>query len=534
MDLSKQNFHESDRLVGPSNYPIWAFKVERIFRNYNVWDIVCPTSGDTSESFVEVSKSSDVTPSSTSQDKGKSPAEATPSKTKSSAKEVTQSDKLEKCLCIYSYTISSKLIATIKRMGVLKDPAQTWERLKTRFESSTTQRKLDLRKELRDLTMKEGMTVDQLLEQIDVVVTKLADIDETVSDAELIHLVLGSLPPSWASFKSTFGTIMDANDKFTFYDLEQHLHSEERRQQSNQAKEQSMAVSQRRWPKKGQSSSTQNNKSAPTHNRKDAGSNRKQVNCTSCGKRGHHYNDCRLRQTVQQLQGLKLHQLDELQRVISTFHTSQHNRSFQAEQHLSEPEPENSSDDAGEDSQRPQEVNLAMSIEGVHLSDFRAQPDTSWIVDSGASSHYSNSTQDFSIFQPQTTPNSVTTASGAQMSVEGTGLMHFGNNKKASPVLYVPSIKSNLLSVGSFTDQGHFVLFDSQKCYVMDKTGSKVYITGHRDPSNRLYKFCSSSVVHPSLPASHLACALFDPSDATTATERLWHRRLGHPNYQRL
>jgi hypothetical protein len=132
MDLSKQNFHESDRLVGPSNYPIWAFKVEQSFCNYNVWDIVCPEPNtDISESYVTISKDSEVSPSSTSSDKGKSTSSTSSDKGKgtsedttvqtiSTVKSTSHADKLEKCLCIYSYTISVNSLLLLSEWVCLK------------------------------------------------------------------------------------------------------------------------------------------------------------------------------------------------------------------------------------------------------------------------------------------------------------------------------------------------------------------------------------------------------------------------------
>lgn len=44
MDLTKINFHESDKLVGHKNYLVWAFKVEQIFIRENVWDVINPSA----------------------------------------------------------------------------------------------------------------------------------------------------------------------------------------------------------------------------------------------------------------------------------------------------------------------------------------------------------------------------------------------------------------------------------------------------------------------------------------------------------
>jgi hypothetical protein len=191
------------------------------------------------------------------------------------------------------------------------------------------------------------------------------------------------------------------------------------------------------------STASSNKKTGHGNNRKNSQSktsgNKKEVICTYCNKRNHTA-DCRIRQCHEQLGGLSLRQLNEIQSVISNFNA---HKSYQAEQ-TSEPELENSSDDTGKASYRPEEVNLVANFIEDNI-------DQSWVVDSGASLNFSNSKVHCDSFPPQTLPNTVATANGSHMPVVGTGTMTFGNNK-SSQVLYVPAIKSNLLSVGSLTD----------------------------------------------------------------------------------
>lgn len=97
MDLTKLNFHETDKLMGARNYLIWAFRVERIFRSYKPWDLRVPPQmgnssfGTTSESLNKA----------TAKEKGI----------------LTPKERLEKCLNIYSFTILTSLIPSIKQMG---------------------------------------------------------------------------------------------------------------------------------------------------------------------------------------------------------------------------------------------------------------------------------------------------------------------------------------------------------------------------------------------------------------------------------
>ena len=58
---------------------------------------------------------------------------------------------------------------------------------------------------------------------------------------------------------------------------------------------------------------------------------------------------------------------------------------------------------------------------------------------------------------------------------------------KLSNVKYVPSMKKNLISVGSIADGGNLVIFDASQCWIIDKNDrQKILAIGHRDPINRL------------------------------------------------
>jgi hypothetical protein len=50
--------------------------------------------------------------------------------------------------------------------------------------------------------------------------------------------------------------------------------------------------------------------------------------------------------------------------------------------------------------------------------------------------------------------------------------------------LYVPDLRSNLLSVGKITDKGSTVIFENNKVYILDKDGKEIMIGQKR---NHLY-----------------------------------------------
>ena len=96
--------------------------------------------------------------------------------------------------------------------------------------------------------------------------------------------------------------------------------------------------------------------------------------------------------------------------------------------------------------------------------------------------------------------------------------MKVGKNK-AQNVLLVENLKPSLLSVSQTCDQGHICIFDSQKCEVVKKKTGKVVATALRTAEN-VYILNTE-------PDEECQLNLVDES-------WLWHRRLGHINFDSL
>lgn len=97
-----------------------------------------------------------------------------------------------------------------------------------------------------------------------------------------------------------------------------------------------------------------------------------------------------------------------------------------------------------------------------------------------------------------------------------------GEIKTIRKVLHVPSLKKSLLLVGFIINQGHVVVFIISGCHIVNKTSNCVVAKAMRDKENGLYRL-----------------QLFTPQVVvnvikTSKTTTLWHRRLGHLNYQSL
>jgi hypothetical protein len=59
--------------------------------------------------------------------------------------------------------------------------------------------------------------------------------------------------------------------------------------------------------------------------------------------------------------------------------------------------------------------------------------------------------------------------------------------KTISDVLYVPGFMKNLLSIGMIVDRGHIVVFDSNKCLIIqNKDPHTIVVKSVKDPKNGL------------------------------------------------
>jgi transposase InsO family protein len=154
--------------------------------------------------------------------------------------------------------------------------------------------------------------------------------------------------------------------------------------------------------------------------------------------------------------------------------------------------------------------------------------ETLWLLDSGASAHFTNRKSDFISYQPysQSDRQPVRTAAHT-IFVEGSGtvlLRHYVNKTlvttRVHPVLYIPSMSIRLLSMGEFLQQGMRVLGNSlhitllhQKPFVQ----CKPLIPGHT-----LYWLdaASTTVEAQFIETPYIYKVDYD----------LMHRRLGHPS----
>ena len=206
-----------------------------------------------------------------------------------------------------------------------------------------------------------------------------------------------------------------------------------------------------------------------------------------------------------------------------------------------------------------------------------------WFLDSRASSHVTGNPHLLSDISHSRIP-SIRTAGGISMPVAHQGTVSTidfsGKIKHIDQVLYVPGVKTNLLSVGKLTDAGYRVLFSKHNCLIYDKDNPNcILLRAIRDSRNNLYRVQEQfkttsfkSTEEPLINVTTITCTgrtssqhssraplSYEPVPAQenqpdshlnpepvsseptpiNSTSRLsqtqvWHKRLGHLNYQSL
>jgi hypothetical protein len=128
----------------------------------------------------------------------------------------------------------------------------------------------------------------------------------------------------------------------------------------------------------------------------------------------------------------------------------------------------------------------------------------------------------------------VTTAGGQALPIVGQGTAQISKNKDLYPILYVPGMKRNLLSVSKLADDGNYTLFGPTHCWVFDKDNpANIILRGTRSQGTGLYRLHSPDNHRPLSSLSNELPVNLASTPNITKSE-LWHQRLAHLNYQYL
>ena len=175
----------------------------------------------------------------------------------------------------------------------------------------------------------------------------------------------------------------------------------------------------------------------------------------------------------------------------------------------------------------------SMACTGKFSALFRSThnfPNSSWLLDSGASNHMTPNRSKFVTYFPRNNLPKVFTASGEKLPVAGIGRVPIRGLGHLNNVLHVPQIQAQLFSPQRYVKDTLTILtLSSDGCFVWDKKSNR-RIGSIEEREGLLH-------IENHLPAGMVAGELHQPSDTqlpVVEQVKLFHPRLGHPSFELL
>ena len=154
---------------------------------------------------------------------------------------------------------------------------------------------------------------------------------------------------------------------------------------------------------------------------------------------------------------------------------------------------------------------------------------TSWIIDSGASSHMTGLSTILTSYRPETSIPDVRIADGRSCPVLGSGQSSATSSLPLQNVLYIPGFPANLLSISAITKALHCGVFYYPQQWVFQDLDTGRRIGLGRENGRDIYELVADSP-SPGLQALFALSA----SSSSLHDSLLWHCRLGHPSFIKL
>lgn len=359
------------------------------------------------------------------------------------------------------------------------DPVAVWKKLRDHFQRKTWANKLELRRKLYALRLKEGEPVQEHIKKMTELFEGLSVIDDPVSDEDRVVHLLASLPDSFGMLVTALEANSETVPRMEIV-TERLLHEEQKQKEKGAVSEEQKALAAKGNLKKG-----------PI--------------CHFCRKPGHLKREC-WKLAAQSEAGKKAGKSSGKPKHAANQVTEKqqdHHQQTDDAEALSECE--------------ALVVGHALSIVSKEI----------WIIDSGATCHMCSDESFFSELRKLDDVQEVSLGDGRVLKATAEGtvplemLLPDGNTQECSlkNVLLIPKLAYNLLSVSKATEAGKTFAFSESGCEILNSKG-KCIAFATKGGSLYYLQFCRSQ--------QQLNVA------TKSNKERLWHRRYGHLNEQSL
>jgi hypothetical protein len=339
---------------------------------------------------------------------------------------------------------------------------ETWTTLKTLYETNNRNHILFVKTKLLGIKMDGNESISSFLGRIKKVKDKLVNIEETVSNTDLVTITLNGMLEDYQMF--IIGLVAREKPP-TFEELTCIFLQEEERHRNLKPRNKDLVVWSNKISARGRSGergrggsswqrgSSSQRRQSPRPNQGMQSNRTESKSCFYCGRPGHIDKDCHKKKSDEARNKPRTHSGHYVEK------SSNHDlRLFIASDDIDEPPNFNSWD-------------LRLFVSNSSLS-AETNDIYAWFVDSGASVHMTCNKNWYANFKETRNGANIYLGDDRAHLIKGYGdipvTLSNGTVHHIRNVVYVPGIKKNLISVSTITDQNLKVEFFKNYCIVKD------------------------------------------------------------------